>query len=80
MKGDTAPITAEAVDVPAAARMLGLSERTVWRMVDAGELPSFKARGARRIALADIRTKMRADNSGDGGLLRRPRQAKVSRT
>lgn len=35
--------------VPEAALELNVSPRTLWRMIAAGELPSVKIRGARRI-------------------------------
>lgn len=45
---------AEAVTPAEAARRLGLSLRTVQRMVKAGELASVKVGGARRVRLAGV--------------------------
>jgi excisionase family DNA binding protein len=41
--------------VPEAARMLGVSVRTVWRLVDDGALPVAHLRGSARISDQAIR-------------------------
>ena len=43
-----------AVGVRRAAELLDLSERTVWREIDAGRLRSFKARGRRLVRVSQI--------------------------
>ena len=45
---------AEAVTPTEAARRLGVSVRTVRRMITRGELPSVKIGGARRVRLASV--------------------------
>jgi excisionase family DNA binding protein len=40
--------------VPQAAALLNVSERTVWRLVHAGILPSVKVATARRIRYHDV--------------------------
>jgi len=41
--------------VPETAMLIGLSTRSVWTLVDTGELPSFKSSGRRLVALDDIK-------------------------
>lgn len=43
-----------AVDVPAAAKSLGICVRTCWDLIRSGELVSFKARRRRLVAIAEI--------------------------
>lgn len=43
------------VSIKEAARHLSLSEKTIRRMIDDGQLPAFKIRGVWRIRLSDVR-------------------------
>lgn len=45
---------AEAVSVPDAARRLGVSTRTIQRMIRRGELPSIRVGGARRVHISSL--------------------------
>ena len=51
-----------------AAERMGLSERTVWRLLRAGRIPSTKLGGRRRIAAAALsRAAPSADEASRGG-------------
>ncbi|MFD9829002.1 helix-turn-helix domain-containing protein [Tsukamurella tyrosinosolvens] len=50
-----AGIPAQAVSVPVAAAMLGISDRSIRRMIDSGDLPARKLpTGALSIRIADL--------------------------
>lgn len=42
------------ISVKQAAKAMSLSERTVWRMLERGELESGKVNGARRVTVASV--------------------------
>jgi len=53
------------VTIDEAGRVLGVSTSTVWRMIRTGELPSFRARGRRRVPVAALHAKRSAKRSAD---------------
>ena len=42
------------ISVKQAAKAMSLSERTVWRMLERGELESGKVNGVRRVTVASV--------------------------
>ena len=52
---DTAPIVEHLLTYREAGKLLGVTERTVWTLVDRGELPSVRFRRSVRIDPADLR-------------------------
>lgn len=52
--------------VPTLAQYLGLGERTVYRMLAEGELPSYKIKGARRIDPRDVDRYLRKRKESHG--------------
>lgn len=49
-----------AYEVPEAARVMGIGERTLWRMVADGEIDSIKCGRSRRVTRADIEAFLKA--------------------
>jgi len=43
-----------AISVKAAAELLGVSERTVWRMIADGQLHTVRVRSCTRLAVAEV--------------------------
>lgn len=52
--GKTNRSVALAVDYREAGRLLGVSARTIWALVDAGELPAFRVGRAVRIEVEEL--------------------------
>ncbi len=66
--GDTATASALqilAVNVPEAARLLGICERLCWVLIRSGELVSFKARSRRLVAIAEIEAYIRRQQDAE---------------
>jgi excisionase family DNA binding protein len=55
-----------AVCVKKAATILGVSTRTVWRMIAAGELSPIRIRGCTRLLLAQVLSYLQVSGNANG--------------
>lgn len=64
------PVGPDWFDTATAARLLGVTRRTVWRFIDAGELPATRKGKNIKVHRADIDAYLEANRVQPGSLTR----------